>query len=491
MRGSGLIIATCLWIFTGFFTVMVAQGSWSQVFPATGTFSSPWIADLNGDGTGDVIMGIGRQEFQHCDSAVIALDGKTGELLWENPADDQIFGSAALKDINGDSVPDIFINGRSAELQAIDGKTGKVIWRFNAPDKSLKWKNKRWFNFYDPQFIPDQNSDGYDDILISNGGDVKAEPYDPDRPPGQLVVIDSKNGNILADATVPDGKETYMSVTAHVTEDGKDWYVIFGTGGETIGGSLFVTKLSDIMRGDLSNSIELESSAEKGFIGPPVWADITGDGFPDIIANAVDGRLLAYDGITHQNIWHVRMPDTEAYSSIAPGFFTEDSTPDFLVSYAQGKWPDLDWTKQFMVNGATGKIEYVDSLDFYQTSTPVVADFNQDGFDDALLVVNYQVVGELYQKWFNNMLVYIDFRAKNVIDLGVRHDGHNLSSTPWIGDMDSDGKLDIVFCHSTNNRHTYAFDGMQVNRISTNIPVQKPIVWGSYMGSNYDGIFEQ
>lgn len=49
-------------------------------------------------------------------------------------------------------------------------------------------------------------------MLISNGGDVLAEPYDPNRSAGQLVVIDSKNGEILGRAVVPDGKETYMSV---------------------------------------------------------------------------------------------------------------------------------------------------------------------------------------------------------------------------------------------------------------------------------------
>lgn len=40
---------------------------------------------------------------------------------------------------------------------------------------------KEWFNFYNPQFIPDQNDDGKEDILVSNGGDVMAEAYDPNR----------------------------------------------------------------------------------------------------------------------------------------------------------------------------------------------------------------------------------------------------------------------------------------------------------------------
>ncbi len=495
MNFSGIYLA--MLITTGFwfsflpYHSLKAQNSWSKQLPGVGTFSSPRVADLNGDGTGDIILGAGRKEFQACDSAIIALDGKNGEILWKVPSPDQIFGSATLKDITGDGVMDVFISGRSAELKAINGKTGEVIWSFVEVNKPKKGKKREWFNFYNPQFIPDQDGDGMEDIMISNGGDVLAEPYDPNRPTGILAVISSQNGNILGKVMVPDGKETYISIAEVETEDGNDRKIIFGTGGETIGGNLYVTRLSDIMNGNIANATKLDSSASKGFIGPPAWVDISGDGYPDIIANAVDGRLLAYDGSTYENIWHVKMPGTEAYSSIAIGNFNADTIPDFFVSYAQGVWPKLDWTKQFMVNGKNGEIEYTDSLGFYQTSTPVVADFNLDGVDDALVVVNYQVVDDFYRKWFYNMLVVIDFVKNEVIDLGINNNGHNLSSTPWIGDLDGDQLLDIIYCHSTNVKHTYAFDGMQINRIATSIPVKKPIKWGAYMGSHYDGVYEK
>jgi len=60
------------------------------------------------------------------------------------------------------------------------------------------------------------------------------------------------------------------------------------------------------------------------------------------------------------------MPDTEAYSSVAPGYFTgDDHVPDFLFPT---RWPlpDFGWSRQFMVNGATGKLAYLDSLGSYQ-----------------------------------------------------------------------------------------------------------------------------
>ncbi len=159
-----------------------AQLSWTKTLPGLGTFSSPRVSDLNRDGVGDIILGAGRQEFQPCDSAIIALDGRTGELLWRNSAIDQIFGSATLKDLNSDGIEDVVIEGRSAELQAIDGANGRVLWKFDVKSHSEGGK-KRWYNFYNPQFIPDQDSDGVEDLLVSNGGDVKAAPYDLGRQP--------------------------------------------------------------------------------------------------------------------------------------------------------------------------------------------------------------------------------------------------------------------------------------------------------------------
>lgn len=464
---------------------LVAQETWSKILPDIGSFSSPRIADLNNDNVGDIILGAGRKEFQASDSAVVALDGKTGKVLWKVGAKDQIFGSAAVHDITGDGVLDVVINGRSAELIAIDGPTGKVLWRFIKP----KGEEKQWFNFYNPQFIEDQNNDGQKDILISNGGDVLAEPNDPNRPTGHLVIIDSKTGNVISKAPMPDGGEIYMSVSVlpHESETFKS--VIFGTGGETIGGNLYVTSIAEIKSGDLSKSVKLASSDTKGFVGPGAWVDINEDGHHDIVANSVDGRLLAFDGITHAPLWVVTVPNTEAYGSVAIGFFNDDTVPDFFVSFAQGVWPDLGWSKQIMVNGKTGEIEFEDTLGFYQMSSPIAVDLNGDGKDEALLPMNYQITNEFQMKFFHNNIMAIEFIEKVAAELDLQYEGNNLSSTPWIGDLDGNGFLDIVYLHGTNVKKTYTFDGIRINRIDTKFPLTGKILWGSYMGSDYNGVF--
>ena len=78
--------------------------------------------------------------------------------------------------------------------------------------------------------------------------------------------------------------------------------IVFGTGGETVGGALYVTDLKSVIKEDLSQAILLDQSNDKGYIGPPAVVDLNHDGQLDIVANAVNGRLLAFDGQHYQTI---------------------------------------------------------------------------------------------------------------------------------------------------------------------------------------------
>ncbi len=466
----------------------IAQNSWSLDLWGVGTFSSPRCIDLNLDGVMDVVFGAGREEFQSCDSAIIAVDGKNGEILWHAAAADQIFGSPIFNRINEDDIPDIIIGGRSAELFALDGNDGSLLWDFKSANEIKKPVKQGWYNFYNPQRIPDQNGDGIQDILVSNGGDVMAAPHDPDRPAGHLVILDGRHGKVLAKAKMPDDKEIYMSIL--VIQESDDPLIVFGTGGETIAGNLWVCYLSEVLKEDLSGSTRLDSSESKGYIGPPAGVDINLDGFKDIVASAVDGRLMAFDGLTKHKIWEVHIPNTESYGSVAIGYFDEDKIPDFFVSYGRGVWPQMGWSIQKAVSGKDGSVFFTDSLGFYQMTTALALDVDGDGRDEILMSLNFQEVNEIFQKFFYTMLVTINFKTGAIDLIGDTYEGSNLSSTPWIGDLDHDGKVDIVHCHGSNLKHTYTFDGFRIHRISTDIPVHNSIKWGAYQGSNYDGVFK-
>jgi hypothetical protein len=82
-----------------------------------------------------------------------------------------------------------------------------------------------------------------------------------------------------------------------------------------------------------------------------------------------------------------------------------------------------------------------------------------------------------------------DFHNQTTYQLGEPVPGLNVSSTPWIGDLDNDRYMDIIYCTMGDSARVDLTSGIHVRRMATQIPLHKPIRWGAYMGSNYDGVF--
>ena len=179
---------------------------------------------------------------------ILAFDGKSGNLLWKQESVDQVFGSATFCDVTGDKIKDILIGGRSPQLKAINGKSGALIWDYDFKkynnDPILRYAR---FNFNNSVLVPDQNNDGTEDLLTINGGNPLAAPNsEVDRVPGVLMLFDSKTGNIIAADTMPDGKESYMTPLCFSQPGSKDLFLLFGTGGETIDGKLYLTTVAQL-----------------------------------------------------------------------------------------------------------------------------------------------------------------------------------------------------------------------------------------------------
>lgn len=470
---------------------------WDVNLPIIGSQSSPRAVDLNEDGILDIVMGAGKNEFQDSNQGILALDGKSGGILWEQEASDQVYGAATFYDINEDGVKDVFIGGRSPNLKALDGKTGAIIWEYNdvlEDDPILKYAR---FNFYNIILIEDQNDNGFPELLTVNGGNAEAEPHSKvHRYPGVLMLMDSKTGNVLAADTMPDGKESYMSplrFSQPHQPHSKEYQVIFGTGGETIGGNLYVISLSKFIKEGLSTAKIIASDDGHGFIAPPVLADITGDGYYDIVAISHGSKIFAIDGKTHEVKWRQEIPQTECSNSFAVGFFTDDDVPDFFTFVSKGEWPHNTGSLQIMLDGKNGQIAYIDSIGCTGFSSPVVYDLNNDGFDEVIISINeFDCSRDLTDRSsfkIVNKLLAVDFKRKSTNTIDQSQGFKNIFSTPWIGDLDSDGYLDIVHLQYFNHSDMLSFLGMRIKRISSPVKVRKDPLWGAFMGSNGDGIF--
>lgn len=469
---------------------------WDKNFPRIGSQSSPRASDLNGDGTLDIVIGAGQNEYQHSEQGILALDGKNGDLLWQQEAEDQVYGSPTLYDISGDGVDDVFIGGRSPHFKALDGKSGNVLWKYVYDHENDSILKHARFNFNNAILVPDQNADGHMDLLTVNGGNSKAAPYSiENRFPGVMILFDSKSGNIIAADTMPDGGESYMSPLCFSPKEGEEPVIIFGTGGETISGNLYRAKLSDLVKGNLGNAVILASDSGHGFIAPPTVADITKDGYPDILAISHGSTVFAIDGKNNKVLWKRIIPQTESSNSFAVGYFTTDDIPDFFTFVSKGQWPGSTGSLQIMLDGETGEVAYMDSLGCTGFSSPVVYDLDGDGRDEAIISINefdceLGFSGESPRR-MQNRLVAIDFGKRTVQTIDQQEGFKNIFTTPWIGDINDDGYLDIVHCQYYHHSYLLSFVGMRIKRIATPVRMRREVRWGAYMGSSGDGTFRQ
>ena len=468
---------------------------WDKNLFRIGSQSSPRTADLNGDGVLDIVMGAGANEYQKSRQGILALDGKTGDILWEQQAPDQVYGAATFYDVNGDSVKDVFIGGRSPHFKALYGRSGRIIWEYAYDDhKNDSILQYARFNFNNSILVPDQNSDGIPDLLTVNGGNSKADPYSEiNRFPGVLMLFDSKSGNILAADTMPDGKESYMSPLCFMQPGEKEQTIVFGTGGETISGHLYLARLSDLMNRNLAAAKVIASESDHGFIAPPVMADINDDGHYDVVAISHGSNALAIDGRDHKILWKRSIANTESSNSFAVGYFTGDDVPDFFTFVSKGQWPNSTGTLQVMLDGRNGEIAYLDSMGCTGFSSPVVYDLNDDGYDEAIISINefdcaLGFAGKSSVD-IENKLISIDFKKHSFEVMDQTAGFKNVFSTPWLGDLDGDGYLDLIHCQYYHRGELLSFLGMRVKRIDMGVKVRKDVTWGAYMGSKGEGVF--
>ena len=88
-----------------------------------------------------------------------------------------------------------------------------------------------------------------------------------------------------------------------------------------------------------------------------------------------------------------------------------------------------------------------------------------------------------------NKLIVINFVNKSVSTIDQAKGFKNIFCTPWIGDLDNDGYLDLIYCQCFHRAELIAFLGLRIKRIDLPVKINKKVLWGGYMGSEGNGIF--
>ncbi|MHA1442153.1 MAG: outer membrane protein assembly factor BamB family protein, partial [Candidatus Heimdallarchaeota archaeon] len=147
-------------------------------------------ADVNGDLTNEILEmsyylpDNWQPTFTYITNLAL-IDGSTGDSLWTHEMSyfDQMGTRGGYnnviqgEDVTGDGVPDLWLTQQEWEtyepymqnlskITVLNGLTGEVVWENLPANKSLVY-SKENLGLVDATLISDQNSDGYQDILVT------------------------------------------------------------------------------------------------------------------------------------------------------------------------------------------------------------------------------------------------------------------------------------------------------------------------------------
>lgn len=400
--------------------------------------SSPAVADIDGDGRMEIVVGTGTIRTNICTQGGVMVLNHNGnpEPGWPKLAEDRgippagcrdtIFSSPALGDLDNDGDLEIVVGGFDKKIYAWH-HTGQLLPGF-APDSWLRTKEPTWNDLkgrladsiWGSPVIADLDNDGYDDIIISTdegnysiGWDDWDCPYrlPPGWAPGYCggtVYALNRFGQVLPGFPIH-LHEAIQSTPAigDINNDGS-LDIVVGTG------AFYYNNSPDRpTNGFRVYAFNNRGQALPGWAGgkvtngpvaaSPSIGDISGDGRPEVVIAAMnERRLYAWNG-SGQPVNGFPMTPVDHWGSTL-------ATYDIGSSFILGDY-DGDGKMEIFINQAWG-VTIIDGNGQHITSTI--------------------------------------FPGNNPIYLT----NGSLLNTPAVGDIDNDGRLELI----THNSQLFVWD---------------------------------
>ncbi|XP_011637922.1 uncharacterized protein LOC105427738 isoform X1 [Pogonomyrmex barbatus] len=393
-------------------TSLSSKVLWARSLPKLTSEAPLRSNDVNSDGIEDIIVGFSTDvdimddpEYAcviyfgnqtPCLGGVLALNGKTGDLIWTHWTAHKIFSVHCDADLTSDNIKDCIISGRGGILQAIHGHDGSKIWEIPIQDPAMSSEQQRILDVYDARFIPDMDGDSVADITASHV--VQSDNIQT----SNILMISGRSGDVIRSINLPDTEQLFIAPQIMVHPDGENIFVLTTTSQQDAGG-LYIVSQANVFYGDLQLR-KLSYNTNKGALLPPILIDITSDGIVDIVAAMFNSTIIAYNGSSFEPIWNYTVPDSEVISIPIPGYYNDDDIPDFMVKHQIGAGlSTYYYTVATVVDGRNGQplLEkpMEDSLSGQMSGLSITVDgFGNDWFlhwsTDCL---NYEGVKEKYQ----------------------------------------------------------------------------------------------
>lgn len=193
-------------------TQISVQKIWSKSFSNLNSESPVRKCDISNDGIDDIIIGFhvdddnkhsihstvpkcevdvgAYRQMVDCKGGIIALDGKTGETIWQRWTSYHIFSLHCKQDLNLDQQPDCIASGRGESIIAINTRNGEKLWEYKSssyPLASTRTRNNQ-FELFTINGMRDIDDDRVGDILAVHLKDETANSRkDPLRSSIQVI----------------------------------------------------------------------------------------------------------------------------------------------------------------------------------------------------------------------------------------------------------------------------------------------------------------
>jgi hypothetical protein len=376
--------------------------------------SSPTLADLDGDGDFEVIIGSE-------DGNVYALHGSGSPVAgWPKSTSFKTLPSPAVGDLDGDN---------NLEIIAVSTQTGANVPKSDIhswnSDGTLVWSNQILASATSSPALGDLDGDGTLEIAV--GGEDN-----------NVYVWHHDGGSAAGWPKTTGGRIFNSPALADLDGDG-DLEVIAGS------------EDGNIYTWHHDGTLYWSSAIGKIYESSPAVADLDDDGSLEIVIGSIDGLYaLNHDGtlLWSNDIKYGSSPaigDVDGDGDLEIAVGTSGLAPDNKV-YVLESDGTVMWSKQLR---AEGMAEYREKVG----SSPAIGDIDGDGSVEIIVatIANYGSGGYIYA-WDNaGELAWSALVGGTSFDI--------MGSSPAIGDIDGDGDIEVVVGSIDGKVHAWDFTG--------------------------------